>query len=561
MSPADGSGGGFVSPEKNETNEIVPEVGQTWISKDGETRIHIESLDPVLARKYGNERGVPDYKSVDELKKELKGYTLRLDKKKKSKGNKTNGSETHDPAITFYDTPHDETAEINPATGSGAEADNGTVPAAVIGDLETGDPVRVNTGAAKPTADTEQEDKPKLDQTPGVANIRKSSPEDEVAGEAKEADPKTAISVWESKEASVLAEPYKVFLGNFKLRVARRWITGQEIYRTNEVLNESEKMLNDILSQGLAPEVAEEKILEISETLPFVKMLAENKKGIEFFVSQEKEEGALMIENILVDARIKYTEEASKKDPTLIPKLVLSHWTSNVLPELEREVLGFMDAVVRAEKRREKERLNREALNDILLHCARRGKPIEKNKDRVEPTAEQEALLNDIGNDVVAFVRGFLKAAFDAREKGGEDTSITTGGGGEKDNDQSKEVADLLSRKGMIESPMMRVKMVDKEWEEFLARPQGKETAAMLQEMILDEWKKFDQNMYQEALARKAFVSKKERFRLWDAILLPHLREMVLEYLEQNHSIPRRSGGLIFKAMTRELANAAENKE
>jgi|GEM_PF-4782848 len=126
------------------------EVGQTWISKDSETRINIESLDPVMARKYGNERGLPEYKNVDALKKELweNGYTLQLGKKKKPKVEKKDGV-SHDPAITFFDVPRD-TTEENGASGDVAEdsPSQGEVSAAVKMGMPTDNAEDGSSGAA-----------------------------------------------------------------------------------------------------------------------------------------------------------------------------------------------------------------------------------------------------------------------------------------------------------------------------------------------------------------------------------------------------------------------------
>lgn len=205
--------------------------------------------------------------------------------------------------------------------------------------------------------------------------------------------------------------------------------------------------------------------------------------------------------------------------------------------------------------------------------------PDPKIFDRELLSPEERVPFENAGKAALDLVRDRLKGAWEKRgvsktepssssaelessqESDAGDSSAVARVEGTTGSQQSKEVADLISRPGVIDSPMMRAQMVAKEWEEFLARPEGKETAAMLQEVILEEWKVFDQKMYQEALDRKAFVSKKERLRLWETILLPQLKEMVMGYLEERHSIPRRSGGLIFKAIIRELEGAAENKE
>lgn len=210
--------------------------------------------------------------------------------------------------------------------------------------------------------------------------------------------------------------------------------------------------------------------------------------------------------------------------------------------------------------------------------------PKPKGFDRDLLPPEERALFESAGEKALELTRSRLKEAWEKRQVSQSQPSVdpeaaattlpqteapqdshasdvaATTAGGERDNNQSKVVADLISRPGVIDSPMFQPSLT-KEWEDFLARPDGQETADMLKDIITEQWKEFDQKMSQEGLDRKVFVSKKKKAELWQSILLPQLKEMITKYLDEQKSIPRRNGRLIFRAIIRELEGAAENKE
>jgi len=100
-----------------------------------------------------------------------------------------------------------------------------------------------------------------------------------------------------------------------------------------------------------------------------------------------------------------------------------------------------------------------------------------------------------------------------------------------------------------------------RELDDFLVdQPTGRETIDMLGKLIIDERQAFDRKISDRARAEKAFVSRRERARLWRMFSSPQVQEMIIEYLERYQSVPRRDGNKVFIAILRSLEESAIDK-
>lgn len=342
------AGGRSLSPSleagEGKYNNLQP--NQTFISADGERRIRITCIDPPSAYEYSREKtaGMHLYnedpvKALTELREELKsgGFTLELSNGKKK--------------------PKNESSPVD-NTNAGGEPSGEAVT------QEGVDPQAPAVEAAAP--DPALTDKDAVAVNPPVV-----APEAEISKpEATTAEGTLDILEQLAPERAELTEMMNGYMEMIKLRGRLGWISSLEEMKLRRMWDESDTILKKTITsfqeKGIDLEKARKELESVRVNLPIVYTNDDNKAGLDSFEKHAAEE-VKMMSGVFRDAREVYFRSFAKGN---IPKDANKYWKKYVLPELEEEILAYMNAITQESNEKRKMRLNKGAIQVILTNIA-----------------------------------------------------------------------------------------------------------------------------------------------------------------------------------------------